>query len=202
MAVTTLVTDEVASSSNLNGATVANLNAVDGNWATATANNVNTAVRVGVQNLPTGQRSQAGADLQTATVQLRKNTTNSGNPTATIGVGVTGGDAQVTSGSLSVTAAPSSSQTETLTFDASAISGLNEDGSNLEIIVTTSSAGGGPSARNSVDIGYVAWVADHEDIPAGTASNLLGWTGSAWAPVKGWNGVEWADVNGFTGSGW
>lgn len=159
MAVENLPLDTVVSSANLTGATVSNLQAADASWAVASANNVNTSVRVGFPTPATGQ-PKAGANLQTITVQTRKNTTNSGAPTGTIHVGITGGAAQVSSSPFNITASPASSQTNQLAFDTAAVAGLNADGSNLEAWVDTIAVGGNPSTRNSADIGFIQWVAD------------------------------------------
>ena len=165
MATETQVLDGVLASSNLNNATVANLQAVDANWATATANNVNPSVRASFPT-PSGNPTTAAA-IQTIRVQSRKMSTNTGNPTISVAVGFNG--TQVSSlGNFSVSAAPSSSQTNSWGFNFSSLvaAGAAPDGSDLEVFVTVTAAGGSPSARNSVDIGFIAWDVDYTPPPS------------------------------------
>ena len=171
MATETKVLDGVLASSGLNNATVANLQAQDGNWATATANNTNTSVRASTPT-PTGPPN-SGANLQTVTVQTRKNTTNSGSPTGTISVGFNG-TVVISGSSFSITAAPSSSQTNTLTFDFATLvaAGAASSGSDFEIWIDTISASGSPSVRNSADIGYIGWTVDYS-VAGRTASAAI-----------------------------
>jgi hypothetical protein len=185
MPITALATNEVVSSSNLNGATVGNLAAEDAAWAVATANNVNTAVRVGLQNLPSGQRPRAGANVQRILFQVRKTSSNSGNPAALVRIALVGGPALLSSG---ITAASSTvGETNQFFFDWQVLldGGAEPDGSNVEVLVEISSAGGGPNARNAGDIGYVAWQADHEDIPDAPLPTITGTGAATLAPLSG-----------------
>jgi hypothetical protein len=158
-----LTPDTIVSSSNVTAgtATTTNLGAQDTNWTTASTSNVASTIRVGFPT-PTPVLT-SGAGLQTITVQARKNSTNTGTPTFTIAIWETGGAAALaTSSAQSVTAAPSSSQNFTFTWNSSLLT--VPDGSALEVVVTTTPASGGTSVRNSIDYGYIAWTTTYATV--------------------------------------
>lgn len=168
-----LTADAVVASTNLTGATTTNFAAQDASWAVATANNVATAARVSFPS-PSGQLT-TGAGLQTFTVQTRKFSANSGNPTAVIELWENGGGAPLTSSSsFSITS--TTGQTNTLTFDASLLANLN--GSAVEARISTTAAGGGPSVRNSADVGYLGWTADYTAAVTHDGASVLAGTGT------------------------
>jgi hypothetical protein len=154
MAAQTLVPNSLLASTGLSSPTVADLQAQDANWSTATSNNVDTSVQVSYPTPP--GNPTAGAGLQTITVQTRKNAASgSGTPTITIGVGIVGGLPQLSSASFNVTS--TTGQVDQFTFDYAAVTGAAADGSNIQVWVNTTRSGGSPSFRSSVDIGYVGW---------------------------------------------
>jgi hypothetical protein len=150
-----LTPDAIVSSSLVSGATTSNLAAQDANWVTATANNVNSEVRVSFDTptLP----PDIGANLQTITVQARKQG-GSGTPSFVIELYETGGSSPLAS-SASQNVSSTSGATYTLTWNASLLG--TASGSNVEVRVITSSVGGNPSTRASIDYGYIAWTASY-----------------------------------------
>lgn len=145
--------DGVQSSSGLNGATVANLDETvtmsDGNWAVATAYNVNTSVKVSFSNptitLRTGQASQKIRAL------VKKFNSNSGSPTCRIDI-YENGVLKVTGTTQNVT-----SRTGQVVEQAFNASGMNKDDIEAKLVCTV---GGSGSKANTVSVGAVEWVAD------------------------------------------
>lgn len=182
MATQTLVLDAVSSSSGLTGATVANLNTQDTNWAVATSNNVATSVLCTMPT-PSGPPN-AGANLQTITMQVRKNSASgTGTPTARIEVWIDGGGAAILSGAdTNVTS--TTGQLITFTFDYSAVTGALADGSNLRVQVVGTQTGGSPSVRSSVDFGYIAWTVNYSTNITYAAAAALAGSGTINASLK------------------
>ena len=156
MAQQRLAPDALLEQTSLTG-TVGNIqddpDSPDANWLVASANNVNTAARVSFPT-PTNPPT-VGADLQEFRAQVRKFNSNSGNPTAQIQLYENG--ALIASGS-SVSVTSTSGQVISFTWNASSLGTSN--GSLVECRINTTAAGGGPSVRNSVDIGAIEWNAD------------------------------------------
>jgi hypothetical protein len=150
-----LALDTVVSSSNLTGATVANLqddpDSPDANWATAMAVN-NTTLRVGFPT-PSGP-PQTGAGLQEFRVQLRKNATGGTAPTYDLELWETGGGSRL---ALLVSGVSLPSDTPVVvaaTWNASLLTAA--DGSKVELKIVGHKSGG--TAR-TVEIGAVEWNA-------------------------------------------
>lgn len=136
----------------------------DTNWMVATGNNVNTDVRVSFAT-PTGSPT-VGADLQEFKAFVRQfDEGQTGTPTARIelwenGVLVRAGtDADVPQGGLLLS----------FTWNANELG--TPDGSLVEMKVVGTKAGGGPSARNTVDVGAVEWNVTYD---AGAVVELSG----------------------------
>ena len=169
------------------------LGAIDGTFTTDT----------GTTNWTARWRLDAVAGLfsaygtQTLTLRVRKSS-GTGNPTIT-GVNLYQGGALIKSilgSSFSVTS--TTGEDVVCTFDGADINGLET----VDIEVVTSGAGGGPSARSSVQIDGATWAATYEDMP----SVFKAWNGSSWVPgsLRKWDGARWAAavVQKWNGTGW
>jgi hypothetical protein len=139
----------------------------DANWLVATSNSVNTVARAGF-GTPTNPPT-VGAALQEFRARVRKNSSNSGNPTAQLQLYENG--ILVASGS-SASVTSTTGQVISLTWNASSLG--TSDGSLVECRVNTTAAGGGPSVRNSVDIGAIEWNAETSAVAAALAGNAIG----------------------------
>ena len=161
MATETLVPDGVISSSGLSHATVAYLNADDGNWATATSGNVDGSVQV---SFPTPSGTLNGT--QTFNAKVRADASNT--PTARLELWEHGGSSALAVGSnISVTS--TTSQTISLSWDASLLADMS--GANVEArVVFTHVVGLTPA---SVDIGYISWTDNYTAATGGSASLTL-----------------------------
>jgi hypothetical protein len=154
------VIDTVVSSTNLTGATVANLDedpdAPDADWATATALG-NTELRIG---FPTpSDVPVTGAGLQEFRVLLRKDAATGTDPTYSIELWETGGGAALATLASSVTLTSEAGTVVSVTWDASLLG--TADGSAVELRII-----GTASVDRSVEIGAVEWRAR---VPGGGA---------------------------------
>jgi hypothetical protein len=140
--------------------TTQNLDDQDELWAVASANNSTTIFRASF-TVP-DIRLQVGADLQIITVQARKNSTNSGDPSFEIEL-YEGATLRATSSAYSVTDVDGA--TFAFTFDAAILDSLS--GSDVQVRCVTSTVGGNPNTRNSVDYGYLGWsvIVDPTQLP-------------------------------------
>lgn len=61
----------------------------------------------------------------------------------------------------------------------------------VDIEISTTSAGGSPSARNSVEIDYASWLINYVDAAIGPVSKV--WDGAQWVVgiPKVWDGAQW-----------
>ena len=123
----------------------------DGNWLEASGNNVNTDVRTSFAS-PSAD-PKVGADLQEFRAEVKQfDGGQSGTPDARIELWENG--SLVRAGSdVAVTSA--SSQVIAFTWNANELG--TADGSLVEAKVVGTKSGGGPSARNSVEVGAVEW---------------------------------------------
>ena len=154
----------MVSSSNLTGATVANLDDdpddPDADWATATALG-NTELRLG---FPTpSDASVTGADLQEMRVLLRKDAAAGTDPTYDIELWETGGGAHLATLASGVSLTSEVGTVESVTWDASLLGTVDGSAVELRIIGTA-------SVDRSVEVGAVEWDAR---VP-GTGAELLG----------------------------
>jgi len=134
-------------------ATVANFQEL-GALATASSNNVATSCHV---TMPSPELDPTvGSDLQSIEVNVGQfDTVQTGTPTVRIEVWENGGgSALATSSEIDVTTAD---ETAAFTWNASVLG--TADGSAVEVKVFGTQSGGGPSVRNSVNIGAIYWGA-------------------------------------------
>ncbi len=158
--------DQVVSSTNLTGATVANLDddpdAPDGAWATATTV-ADTAVRVGFPTPPSGKPAP-GAGLQEFRVQLRKNATGGNDPTYDIQLWETGGGAPLATLASGVALSSTTGTVVSVTWDAALLGQAN--GAAVELVIVGHRSGGGASKQRTVEVGAVEWNVNHQGTPA------------------------------------
>ena len=144
---------ETLSLSNLSG-TYADIDddpdAPDGNWLTASGNNVNVSARTTLAT-PTGNPT-VGADLQEFRVQVRQfDVAQGGTPDARIELWENG--SLVRAGSdIPVTG---SGQVIAFTWNANELG--TADGSLVEIMLVGTKSGGSPGNRNTVEVGAMEW---------------------------------------------
>lgn len=193
MATEQLQPDSVISSTNLTGATVANLDddpdSPAGDWATANADNSDTIVHCSF-GTPTATLT-SGADLQTFKVYCRQSNAGGNTPTVTIALYESG--SLVRAGSA-VNVTSSTGQLVTFTWNATELAA--QSGANVEIHVTGNSQAGSPTARNSVEFDAIEWVADYTAVV-----NVTETTGSPDAlSLTGQAPTVTADVNITTGA--
>ena len=160
----------------------------DGNWLTASSNNVITDVRVSVPS-PTGNPT-VGADLQEFRVLFRQyDEAQGGTPEGRIelwenGVLIrAGSDVSVPDGGIVVG----------FTWNASELGTAN--GSLVEIKAVGTKSGGSPSNRNSTEVGAIEWnVVYSEGVSPGW--NRIEYTSEPPTPNA------WNQVKREAGSGW
>lgn len=126
----------------------------DGNWLVASGNNVNTAVRVSFDT-PTGDPT-VGVDLQEFRALVRQYDEGQiGTPNARIELWEDG----VLIRAGSDTPVPDGGIVLSLPWNANEIA--TGDGSLVECKVVGTKAGGGPSTRNTVEVGAIEWNVDY-----------------------------------------
>ena len=145
--------DTIAAQTNLSGV-VGDIqddpDSPDANWMVASGNSVNVDVRVTLPS-PTGNPT-VGADLQEFKAWVRQfDTGQTGDPTARIELWENGVLVRVGS-DVSITG---SGQMVTFTWNANELG--TADGSLVECKVVGIKSGGGPSKRNSLDVGAIEW---------------------------------------------
>jgi hypothetical protein len=145
-----LPTAVVVSSANLNDATVSVLADIDTLFATATAVGDASEVRVGF-NTPAATL-QTGANLQSITVEARKQG-GANTPSFVIEIYETGGITPLaSSASIDVTGGGQFD----FTWDAAILSNLS--GADVEVRVLTTPTTNGPAKNHaSIDYGYIGW---------------------------------------------
>lgn len=147
----TLAPDAVLASSNLTGATLANIDedpaSNDGSWATATSNNITTTLRV---SFPTPSAALSGDQTFRALVR-KTGTSGTGTPTATLSLYENG---SLISADTAENVTSTTGQVVSYTW-----SSTGRTASQIECLITGTLSGGGPSVRAAVDIGAVAWDA-------------------------------------------
>ena len=157
--------DVVVSSTNLTGATVANLDddpdADEGDWATATSV-ADTSLRVGFPT-PPGDPT-VGADLQEFRVLLRKDATGGNDPTYDIELWETGGGAPLATLVSGATLSSDTGVVVSATWDASLLG--TSDGSAVELKVVGDRSNGPSSKRRTVEVGAVEWNVDFGGTPS------------------------------------
>lgn len=191
MATERLAPDVILEMSNLTGV-VGDIqddpDSPDGNWLTASGNNVNTDVRVSVPT-PTGNPT-VGADVQEFRVLFRQYDENQGKaPEGRIelwenGILVrAGSDVSVPGGGIVVS----------FTWNASELG--TADGSLVEIKVVGTKSGGSPGNRNSTEVGAIEWnvVYDEGVTPSWNRIEYTSEppTPNAWNQVKREAGTGW-----------
>jgi RHS repeat-associated protein len=151
--------DVVVSSTNLTGATVANLDddpdSPDANWATATSV-ADTSLRAGFPT-PPGDPTQ-GPDLQEFRVLLRKDAAGGNDPTYDLELWESGGGALLWPLASGVTLSSDTGEVVSATWDASLLG--TADGSAVELVIVGNRSGGSPSSRRTVEVGAVEWNVD------------------------------------------
>ena len=159
--------DVVVSSSNLTGATVANLDddpdAPDADWATATSV-ADTSLQAGFPTPPSDPA--VGADLQEFRVLLRKDVSGGNDPDYDLELWESGGGAPLATLVSGATLSSDTGEVVSVTWDASLLG--TADGSAVELRVVGNRSGGNPSKRRTVEVGAVEWNAVFE----APASNL------------------------------
>lgn len=170
----TLVSDAVLATISTGTASTTYIQAQDAQWIVAGSTTVAPSIRTSIQN-PTNPPS-TGASLQVARVQTKKQG-GSGTPTATISVGFNGTKV-LTSPSFNVTS--TTGQVNDFAFDWQALltAGANASGSDFEMWIDGSPSGGGPSARASVDTGYMAWIEFYSTSVSHSGAAALSGTGT------------------------
>jgi len=157
--------DQVVSSTNLTGATVANLDddpdAPDANWATATTV-ADTSLRVGFPTPP--DNPTPGPALQEFRVLLRKNASGGNNPTYDIELWETGGGAPLATLVSGATLSSDTGQVVSARWDASLLG--TADGSAVEVRVVGHRSGGSPNSRRTVEVGAIEWNAAFQGTPS------------------------------------
>jgi hypothetical protein len=96
---------------------------------------------------------------QTITLRVRKGT-NSGNPSISSVTLWQGGTQIATISGGAVTVSSTAGVDETFTFDGALLTGFTD----VDIQVAVSAAGGGPTARNSVELDAITWDAAYSSI--------------------------------------
>jgi len=154
------------SSSGFNGVTVANLDTIDGNWATWDGN---TSPQSIVAQIGTPTNSPVTTtDGQSILVEVRRTQTNA-TPTVTIEVSDDNGTSWTTLASgVSVT----STTGETLGPYNWTFAGGASDGSEVRVRITANTSGGGPN-ETGVDVGYITWNAEGQTGTTHTASGTI-----------------------------
>ena len=156
--------DVVVSSTNLTGATVANLDddpdAPDANWATATTV-ADTSLRAGFPT-PPGDPTP-GAGLQEFRVLLRKDAAGGNDPTYDIELWETGGGAPLATLVSGATLSSDTGEVVSATWDASLLG--TADGSAVELRIVGHRSGGSPNSWRTVEVGAVEWNVDHQGAP-------------------------------------
>jgi hypothetical protein len=152
--------DGVLTATNLTGATVANLSdnpsSPDANYATPTSTGSAVVLRV---SFPTPPRNLAtGAGLQTFTINAKKTTGTTANPTATLKL-YESGTLKTTGSANTVTSNANPGSVFTYNWDASSLATIS--GANVELQVDGSVAGTG--TKTTVAIGAVRW--DYAIVP-------------------------------------
>lgn len=168
--------------------------AADGTY-TSDVDNVSWTCRWNMQALTDSTVSlTTTTNDQSVTIRTRKDT-GTGDPSYVLTV-YEGGTLVYTSGSTTVTS--TTSQDNTFTWTSSGTNGSNVD---MQLAVTA--AGGGPSARATVQVDAFTWTASYNPFEG---SDFQYWTGSAWAhgKLKKWNGSSWvpALVQKWSGTAW
>lgn len=154
----TLAVDGVLSSTNLAGATVANLSSDNGAYATATATTVSVDVRVSFPSPAANLTTGAGLQIFTASVKKRG---GSNNPTARLELWESG--TLKTAGAES-TISTTSDSFITLAWDAALLS--NPSGADVEAKVVGTVSGGTTAKKAAIDIDYIGWAADYSTAQA------------------------------------
>ena len=149
--------DTIAAQTNLSGV-VGDIqddpDSPDANWMVASGNSVNTDVRVTLPT-PTGNPT-VGADLQEFKTWVRQfDTGQTGDPTARIELWENG--SLIRAGSdVAITG---SGQMVVFPWNANEL--VTSDGSLVECKVVGVKSGGGPSKRNTIDIGAIEWNVEY-----------------------------------------
>lgn len=153
----------------------------NGSFTTDGNNNASWTHRWRFTSLPT----ERTIGVQTINLRVRKGV-NSGNPDITA-VRLYRNSVLVSTLSSETQSITSSTPVDlSYTFDGL----LLKDLAAIDLEIATSGAGGGPSARNAVEVDAATWVAGLED-PRGT--RLKHWNGSSW--VEG-------ELRQFVGGAW
>lgn len=153
----------------------------DGNWLTASGNNVNISCLASLPT-PTGNPT-VGADLQEFRVLFRQyDEGQTGTPEGQISLYQ--GGVLIRAGAL--IEIPDGGIVLSLTWNANEIS--NPDGSAVECYCNGKKSGGSPTKRNTCEIGAIEWNCDYTTGPT-TGYNKLFYTSepptpSAWNQVK------------------
>lgn len=167
MASITLTPDAIVANSGFSSTpTTSLLSAQDTNWAVASATNTATSLTVSFgqpSDTVPGATLTSGNSLQSIPVQVRKNG-GTGTPSFTLQV-TEGGTTIFTSNATNVTS--TTGQVFTFFWDSSSLA--DKTGANVQVSVTTLTAGGSPSVRATVDYGYIGWTATYN-----TAATLSG----------------------------
>ncbi|MEE8519568.1 MAG: DUF6531 domain-containing protein [Dehalococcoidia bacterium] len=157
--------DVVVSSTNLSGATVANLDddpdAPDANWATATTV-ADTSIQAGFPTPPNDPTP--GADLQEFRVLLRKDATGGNDPTYDIELWETGGGAPLATLVSGATLSSDTGEVVSVTWNASLLGA--SDGSAVELRIVGHRSGGNPTKRRTVEVGAIEWNVDFQGVPS------------------------------------
>ena len=145
--------DEVVSSVNLSGATVANLDedpdADAGDWATAIDGKRDTEVRVGFAD-PSAP-PETGPDVQEFRVLLRKDASGGNDPTYDLELWETGGATPLATLVSGATLSSDTGVVVSATWDASLLA--TADGSAVGLLVAGHRSGGDPNNRPTVEVG-------------------------------------------------
>lgn len=128
----------------------------DGNWVTADADDSSTQL-VASFPTPTGTLDLT-TNAQTFKAWVRRSSTGGNDPTCQARLWENSIN-RATLANLNIT----SDTGVLLTWNWSATSLANSDGSGVEIVLECSPSGGGPSTRRSGDVGAIEWIASYTE---------------------------------------
>ena len=158
MATETLSATSVVAKSGVQGTDVENITSLaadDTDYILASNNNTSVDLRVGFDSPKSDLNAGQTQTITVVASQFDEGQT--GTPTITLEVWEAGGGAAI----ASTAAADVTAGDNTYTVDFTDADTADDTGASLELRVIGTKSGGSPSARNSVNIDFVKWVANY-----------------------------------------